>query len=122
MGRGLGSECGLTRSNESYRQTRRMHKFAGSCTPEQLHTLQTIFDLIWMKLQETSASRYDGPTDPNALRDEIARRVLGQFDGGDPDAETVTRHVLASFERRAPHRASVRGNGATKDRNKPDLR
>jgi hypothetical protein len=101
-----------------------MHKFAGLCSPEQLHTLQTIFDLIWMELQETSTSRYDGPFDPNALRDEIARRVLGQFDGGDLDAETVTQHVLASFaiQGRALHRPTVRGNGTTKDRNKPDLR
>jgi hypothetical protein len=101
-----------------------MHKFAGSCTPEQLHTLQMIFDLIWMELQETSTSRYNGPTDPSALRDEIARRVLGQFDGGDLDTERIARHVLASFgiQGRALHRASVRGNGATKDRNKPDLR
>jgi hypothetical protein len=101
-----------------------MHKFAGSCSPEQLHTLQKIFDLIWMELQESSTSKYNGPADPNLLRDEIARRVLGQFDGDDLDAEIVTKKVLASFEinGRALHRASVSTNGATRVRNKLDLR
>jgi hypothetical protein len=101
-----------------------MHKFAGSCSPEQLHTLQTIFDLIWMELQETTTSKYNGPTNPNALRDEIARRVLGQFDGEELDAEAVTRHVLASFGitgRGLDHPSSVRGNGARNSRTTPEI-
>ena len=101
-----------------------MHKFAGSCSPEQLRTLQTIFDLIWMELQETTTSKYNGPTNPNALRDEIARRVLGQFDGEELDAEAVTRHVLNSFGitgRGLDHPVSVSGNGARNSRNIPDV-
>jgi hypothetical protein len=74
-----------------------MHKFAGMCSPEQLHTLQRIFDLIWMELRESSTSDYHGPSDPDALRDEVARRVFSQFDGGELDPDEVTTRVLSSF-------------------------
>jgi hypothetical protein len=74
-----------------------MLKFAGSCSPEQLQTLQRIFDLIWMELRANGASRFNGPSDPDSLRDEIARRVLGQYDGDGLDAEHTTQRVLRSF-------------------------
>jgi len=46
-----------------------MQKFAGTCSPEQLHTLQTIFDLIWMELMERTHSEaqaqpWDTPVAP----------------------------------------------------------
>jgi hypothetical protein len=74
-----------------------MQKFAGMCSPEQLLALQRIFDLIWMELRESSTSGYNGPSDPGALRDEIARRVFSQFDGGEIDHDEITARVLISF-------------------------
>jgi hypothetical protein len=74
-----------------------MRKFAGSCSPEQLHTLQTVFDLIWMELQANSSSSYSGPSDPDALRDEIARRVFSHCAGDQPNPKEIARQVLASF-------------------------
>lgn len=74
-----------------------MLKFSGTCSPEQLHTLQSIFDLIWMELRTNNTSIYSGPSDPDTLRDEIARRVLDHYkdDGIPPDQ--IIRQVLASF-------------------------
>jgi hypothetical protein len=58
-----------------------------------LHTLQRIFDLIWMELRATSSGSYRGPTDPDTLREEIARKVLGQFDGD----ELMPMRSLSAF-------------------------
>jgi hypothetical protein len=89
-----------------------MQKFAGLCSPEQLHTLQKIFDLIWMELRASTMSTYSGPSDPDALRDEIARRVLGNYKGEDNDADQITRHVLNSFGiETSILRPTARGNG-----------
>jgi hypothetical protein len=74
-----------------------MQTFAGTCSPGKLHTLQKIFDLIWMELRASSMSNYRGPSDPDALRDEIARRVFNQYDGTEIDAHEMTRRVLGSF-------------------------
>jgi len=74
-----------------------MQKFAGSCSPEKLHTLQKIFDLIWMELRASTASTFNGSSDPDALRNEIARRVLGNYKGAEVDADQITRRVLSSF-------------------------
>lgn len=74
-----------------------MLTFAGSCSPEQLHTLQKIFDVIWMELRASTMSNYSGHSDPDALRDEIARRVFSQHDGKEIDADEITRRVLSSF-------------------------
>ena len=74
-----------------------MQKFAGLCSPEQLHALQSIFDLIWMELRESSTSRYSGPSDPDDLRDEIARRVLDHYDGNGTPSNEIIGHVLVSF-------------------------
>jgi len=74
-----------------------MRKFAGTCSPEQLHTLQKIFDLIRLELRESSTSTYNGPSEPDALRDEIAHRVLTQFDAHGFCADDITKRVLSSF-------------------------
>jgi hypothetical protein len=74
-----------------------MQKFAGSCSPEKLHTLQKIFDLIWMELRASTASTFNGSSDPDALRNEIARRVLGNYKGAEIDADQITRRVLSSL-------------------------
>jgi hypothetical protein len=95
-----------------------MQKFVGSCSSEQLHTLQSIFDLIWMELRASSTSNYSGPSDPDVLRDEIARRVIDRYNGDDatPSHQIVTQ-ILASFgiERpavAAPAKANSDGKGA----------
>jgi len=80
-----------------------MQRFAGTCSPEQLQTLQGIFDLIWMELRASTTSNYNGPSDPDALREEIARRVLGQFDGDGLDADEITERVLSSFGMEVDH-------------------
>lgn len=79
-----------------------MQKFSGSCSAEQLHTLQKVFDLIWIELRATSANTFTGPLEPEPLREEVARRVLKAYaeDGLDedkPDEEEITRRVLRSF-------------------------
>jgi hypothetical protein len=74
-----------------------MWKFAGTCSPEQLHTPQKIFYLIRMKLRDGSTSRYNGPSEPDVLRDEIAHRVLTQFDAHSFSGDEVTKRVLGSF-------------------------
>jgi hypothetical protein len=91
-----------------------MQKFAGACSPEQLSTLQTIFDLIWMEMRASSTSSYSGPADPDALRDEIAKRVLSQSNGNPADPNRIVRDVLASFGIDQPD-AWERGNGASRD-------
>src|SRR5687767_13830370 len=93
-----------------------MLKFAGTCSPEQLLSLQKVFDLIWMELRANGSANYTGPTDPDALREEIARRVLAHHDGADFKADDITRQVLSSFGVQTdvlPPQAE-RGNGAAK--------
>jgi hypothetical protein len=72
-----------------------MQKFSGSCSPKQLQTLQSIFDLIWMELRDKTASSYSGPFDPDTLREEIARRVFA-FAGQYASKGDVVREVLSS--------------------------
>ena len=74
-----------------------MRKHLGKCSPEQLHTLQKILDLIWMELRASSTGKYSGPSDPDTLRDEIARRVAK--DGGNraTDLTGIIQSVLRSF-------------------------
>lgn len=46
---------------------------------------------------EFSLSNYSGPSDPDALRDEIAKRVLSQYARDGADADEITKQVLHSF-------------------------
>jgi hypothetical protein len=55
-----------------------MKNQTGSCSPEQLLALQKVFDLIWMELRFGGSNNYTGPSDPEALREEIARRSAWQ--------------------------------------------
>jgi hypothetical protein len=54
--------------------------------------------------------------DPDTLREEIARKVLGQFDGDEPDADEITKRVLSSFGIETRHLRPSSGNGAKRDR------
>jgi hypothetical protein len=74
-----------------------IRKFAGSCSPEQLNILQTVFDFIWMELRASSNSSYSGPSDPEALRDEIAQRVFSLYGAEGVDPNGIAQKVLASF-------------------------
>jgi hypothetical protein len=93
-----------------------MQKYAGSCRPDQLLVLQKVFDLIWMELRANGSANYTGPSDPDALRAEIARRVLAHHDGADVKADDITVQVLSSFGVQADvlQPQAVRGNGAAK--------
>jgi hypothetical protein len=93
-----------------------MQKYAGTCSPEQLQTLQKIFDLIWMELRSSSLSNFNGPSDPDTLRAEIASRVLSCHDGDDLDAQHITERVLSSFgiETSILHPPTRGGNGVMK--------
>ena len=73
-----------------------MRKYADSCNPERLHTLQKIFDLIWIELRANGSSNYTGPMNPDALREEIARRVLGRYDAHDFKADEIVQTVLTT--------------------------
>jgi hypothetical protein len=93
-----------------------MQRFAGSCSPEQLLSLQKVFDLIWMELRANGSANYTGPTDPDALREEIARRVFAHHDGADGNADDITRQVLISFgvQTDVLQPQAERGSGAAK--------
>jgi hypothetical protein len=91
-----------------------MPKFTGTCSPEQLHTLQSIFDLIWMELRASSTGSYSGPSDPDALHDEIAKRVLSHSTGDAADRNRIVRQVLASFGIDRPS-ACEQGSSASHD-------
>jgi hypothetical protein len=93
-----------------------MQRFAGSCSPEQLLSLQKVFDLIWMELRANGSANYTGPNDPDALREEVARRVLAHHDGADFKADEITRQVLSSFGVQIDvlQPQAERGNGAAK--------
>jgi hypothetical protein len=93
-----------------------MQKYAGSCSPEQLLALQKVFHLIWMELRANGSTNYIGPGDPDALREEIARRVLAHDDGADAKADDITRQVLSSFgvQTDVLQPQAERGNGAAK--------
>jgi hypothetical protein len=69
----------------------------GSCSPEQMLALQKVFDLIWMELRFGASTNYTGPTDPDALREEIARRTIAAYDGNDVNSDDIAQRVLASF-------------------------
>lgn len=74
-----------------------MLKLPGTCSPEQLHTLQSIFDLIWMELRASRTSSYSGSSNSDTLREEIARRVLDRWDGDETPPDEIIQQVLASF-------------------------
>jgi hypothetical protein len=73
-----------------------MQRYAGSCSPEQLHTLQKNFDLIWMELWANGDCNFSGPKDPDALSDEIAHRATRYFNEGQ-NSDNITQLVLSSF-------------------------
>jgi len=50
-----------------------------------------------MELRSSRASNYSGPTDPEALRDELARRLLSQYTQDTANADEITAAILRSF-------------------------
>jgi hypothetical protein len=69
----------------------------GWYSPEQLQTLQKIFDEIWMEFRAKGLGKLDRPSDRDALRAEIACRIFKQLDKETFKAEEITQHVLSSF-------------------------
>jgi hypothetical protein len=74
-----------------------MLKLPGTCSPEQLHTLQRIFDLIWMELRASSTSSYTVSSHQDTLREEVARRVLDRWYRDETSPDEIIQQVLASF-------------------------
>jgi hypothetical protein len=68
----------------------------GPYSSEQMYTLRKILDLIWMELRANGDSNFSGPTDPDALRDEIAHRATRYFNAGE-NPDSITQLVLSSF-------------------------
>jgi hypothetical protein len=68
-----------------------MQRYAGSCSPEQVHVLQQVCDTVLEEL------RAKGNASTELLRDIIARRVMSQFYGDDFEPQESTRLVLQSF-------------------------
>jgi hypothetical protein len=74
-----------------------MKNQSGSCSPEQLLALQKVFDLTWMELRFGESTNYNGPSDPDALREEIARRVIAEHHENEVHSDDIVWRVLASF-------------------------
>jgi hypothetical protein len=74
-----------------------MRKYSGSCSPDEVHILQDICDVVMRELREHG--RVSPSEDTELLRDVIARRVMSQFYGnglmGD-NGKTLSA-VLKSF-------------------------
>lgn len=67
----------------------------GSCSPQALRRMQTIFDAVWLEL-ERRRSPLTFPWAVEATRFTIARLVLGHVNALD-DVERVKREVLQSI-------------------------
>lgn len=53
-----------------------MHRvYPRYCGPDQLRTLQSIFDHVWIELRANGT--FSGPTKPETVHGKIAHRVLG---------------------------------------------
>jgi hypothetical protein len=74
-----------------------MLRYAGVCGPEELETLQKVFDLIWMELRANGSKNYTGPANPDALREEIARRVFDLYKASEATSDDLASAVLTSF-------------------------
>lgn len=72
-----------------------MQRYAGSCSPDEVHMLQRICDLILSELQANGRAALTDDTD--LLRDVIARRVMSHFYGDDFKRDEAAQAVLISF-------------------------
>ena len=69
-----------------------MQRYIGSCSPGQVHMLQSICDMVLFELQATR-----GANSTALLRDVVARRVMSQFYGDTFKVENAAEAVLLSF-------------------------
>src|SRR5215208_1369113 len=69
-----------------------MHRYVGSCSPGQVHMLQSICDMVLLELQARG-----GVNSTALLRDVIARRVMSQFYDEIFKIDTAAEAVLLSF-------------------------
>ena len=70
----------------------KMHRYVGSCSPGQVHMLQSICDMVLLELQARG-----GVNSTALLRDVIARRVMSQFYDETFKIGTAAEAVLLSF-------------------------
>ena len=75
-----------------------MQTFPGSCSPDRVRALQSIFDAIW------SVEVQSGRRPSAALRNEIARRVMEHAADAELDADKIGRAILSVVDARAEHR------------------
>jgi hypothetical protein len=72
-----------------------MHRYVGSCNPEQVHLLQNICNMVLKELRKNGSISL--PSDMELLRDVIARRVMSQFYGEGFNADKAVLAVLESL-------------------------
>jgi hypothetical protein len=70
----------------------KMQRYLGSCSPGQVHMLQSVCDMVLLELQARG-----GVNSTALLRDVIARRVMSQFYDDTFKRETAAEAVLLSF-------------------------
>src|SRR5215208_6954078 len=70
----------------------KMQRYLGSCSPGQVHMLQSICDMVLLELEARG-----GVNSTALLRDVIARRVMSQFYDDTFKMETAAEAVLLSF-------------------------
>lgn len=70
-----------------------MQTHPGACSPEKLHSLQKIFDAIWLEL-ESMHSRHTFPWDTESARFQIARYLLDHVNDLNVDVDQIKREIL----------------------------
>jgi hypothetical protein len=70
----------------------KMQRYLGSCSPGQVHMLQSICDMVLLELEARG-----GVNSTALLRDVIARRVMRHFYDETFMMETAVEAVLLSF-------------------------
>jgi hypothetical protein len=66
---------------------------SGAYSPEQLSSLQRIFDAIWLEL-ESKASRHTFPWQAQAARYQIAGFLLAYANDRELDVEQIKHEIL----------------------------
>jgi hypothetical protein len=72
-----------------------MQKYAGACSPDQVHMLQEICDVVMRELRANGTISLS--EDIELLRDVIAGRVMSQFYGDGLKRRKTVLTVLKSF-------------------------
>jgi hypothetical protein len=74
-----------------------MQNHPGACSPKRLHSLQNVFDAIWMGL-ESEHSKHTFPWDTQSARFRIAHYVLEHINDVKLDVDRIKQDVLQRLE------------------------